>query len=267
MATIILSTNNNPDYSFYLPITCFVWEKFGFTPLSIIVGESDVNSLIDEEIELRTSGMNIFISEIAPYRSETIAQCVRLYAPAIVENENDYILSGDVDMIPLNSYFNRDFDKYNAYGYDLTDYTQFPMCYVGMDKKGWKSLMNLENDKMIECMLRDLKKEPKSSSNIWEEYWDTDQHILTKRIRDFGVHNFNVINRGKETNGYAYKRVDRGNWSWDKNVEYIDAHLLRNSFEDATFEKTYELISHTLKGVDCSWMLDYQKKFKKIINE
>ena len=53
MATIILSTNNNPDYSFYLPITCFVWEKFGFTPLSIIVGQSNVYSLIDEEIKLR----------------------------------------------------------------------------------------------------------------------------------------------------------------------------------------------------------------------
>jgi hypothetical protein len=116
-------------------------------------------------------------------------------------------------------------------------------------------------------MLRDLQNEPKSTSNIWEEYWDTDQHILTKRIIHFGVQNFNVINRGKETNGYAYKRVDRGNWNWDKNVEYIDAHLLRNSYEDATFQKTYELISHTLKGVDCRWMLDYQKKFKKIINE
>jgi hypothetical protein len=265
MATIILSTNNNPDYSFYLPITCFVWEKFGFTPLSIMVGESNVYSLIDEEIKLRTSGKNVFINEITPYRSETIAQCVRLYAPAIIKD--NYILTGDVDMIPLNSYFYRDFDKYNAFGYDLTDYTQFPMCYVGMDKNGWKSLMNLEDNKMIECMLRDLQNEPKSTSNIWEEYWDTDQHILTKRIIHFGVQNFNVINRGKETNGYAYKRVDRGNWNWDKNVEYIDAHLLRNSYEDATFQKTYELISHTLKGVDCRWMLDYQKKFKKIINE
>jgi hypothetical protein len=127
--------------------------------------------------------------------------------------------------------------------------------------------MNLEDNKMIECMLRDLHNETKSTSSVWCEYWDTDQHILTKRIKDLGVNNFNVINRGKETNGYAYKRVDRGNWVWDKNIEYIDSHLLRNPLNDENFQKTYDLISHTLKNADCSWMLDYHKNFKNLINE
>jgi len=267
MATIILSTNNNPDYSFYLPITCFVYEYFNWKPLAITVGDSKQYSLIQEEINLRTNARLVNVNEIVEYKSETIAQCIRLYAPSIIEDENEYIMTGDVDMIPLNSYFNRDFDKYNAYGYDLTDFTQFPICYVGMNKIGWKKLMNLEDNKMIECLLRDLKNEPKSTSTIWSEYWDTDQHILTDRIKKFGTNNFNIINRGKEDTGYAFKRVDRGNWIWDKNYEYIDSHLLRNAFTDDVFAKTYQLISHTLKNTDCSWMLDYQKNFKKITNE
>jgi hypothetical protein len=89
MATIILSTNNNPDYSFYLPITCFVWRYFGWSPLSIIVGESKLYSLINEEVILHSNGKNVFVDEIPPFKSETIAQCVRLYAPSLISDSNE----------------------------------------------------------------------------------------------------------------------------------------------------------------------------------
>jgi hypothetical protein len=266
MPKVVLSTNQNLEYLFYMPITSFVWNHFGFDVLNMVVGESEVGVFVNAYTNEKTSSNIINIPNIPLYRSDTISQFSRLYGSCCVDNTDEYVITGDIDLIPLSSYLYRDFDKINAYNYDLTDFTQFPMCHVGMSVSKWREFLNLKHGDILNQIENGLDyMSHKSKSIKWEDYWDTDQAFLTEKIKAFGVEKFKVINRGREPNGYAYRRVDRGYWHWQKDVEYIDSHLLKNPYSYENFNKTFELIQHTLQGVDCNWMKDYHKEFTKLI--
>lgn len=273
MPKVILSSNYNLDYLFYLPITSFVWNHFGFDCVTFLAEEHDMQQ-VKPELRKYIEGITVsktksqlyYLPAAKPVRSETVAQISRLFGAAVVEDENEYLITGDIDMIPLNSYLYRDFDKRNLYGQDLTDYTQWPMCYVGMSCKNWREFLGIEYlNAMAQIMAALQEYAHKSASQKWEEYWDTDQAYLTDKIKLFGPEKFQNIIRGRERTGYAYKRVDRGHWNWSPAEEYIDAHMLKNPYSEENFEKTYALIEHTLKGVDCTWMKEYQQQFKKLI--
>jgi hypothetical protein len=266
MSKVILSTDLNEEYLFFTPITAFCWNYFGFTPIIYIIINDKIKSrnlgLVIKILNTLKINCKIFIVQNnSNFKDCTIAQTIRLFGWEN-ENENDYIVLGDIDMIPLNSFLNRDFDKLNVFGYDLTDRTQIPMCYVGMKKKFWENVIHSEKDKSeYENVLISLSKiSSNSNSDDFEKYWYCDQIILTDSIKSFGENNFNFIDRGKMNNGYAVKRVDRGNWNWDKNEEYMDSHLLRNPQKN--FSQIYDLIDNYFKK-DCSWMKEYYSEFYK----
>jgi len=269
MPKVILSTNNNLEYYFYLPITSFVWNHFGFEAVNIVVGKSPMEKLILKYTKKYTKSRIFKIKEIEGYRSETIAQFSRLYAGCIVKD--DYLMIGDIDMIPLsnylyNYYLYKDVEHMNLFGHDLTDYTQYPMCYIAMYAQRWREFLNLDYKKFYENIKRDLAEIPKAKGTQFEEYWDVDQYFLTNKVKEYGEEKFNKINRGKLQNGYAVGRVDRSVWNWMVSEQYVDCHMLRNPYSDENFQKTYNLITHTLKDVDCSWMIKYHEDFKNRIN-
>lgn len=261
MAKVILSCDQNPEYYFYLPLTSYVWNKFQFKSKTFVIGQSNLSKIVQNTCLKYTNSQVVKLKSIDGYRDATLSQFCRLYG-AVGQQQDEYIIVGDIDMIPLNSYLCRDFDKRNLYGYDLTDYTQFPMCYIGMYAKYWRHFLNYS---VYEDIYRDLKTlDFKAKSNDFYEYWDTDQYFLTKKIKQYGINKFNIINRGKQKNGYAYKRVDRGNWQWNKNVEYIDSHMLRNPYSEENFNKTIQLVQHVCKE-KLDWMRQYRNNFIKEI--
>lgn len=272
MPKAILSSNENLDYLFYLPITSFVWNYFDFETINVFVEENliseDIKKLVFDTLNKKTKSETYFIKTKEPYRSETISQFSRFYGACLIEKPDEYLIIGDVDMIPLSSYLNRDFDKMNLYGYDLTGFTQYPMCYIGMWANKWQEFMGIKyGDNLEEIIYRDLSTQNKALGQDFYEYWDTDQDFITKKIKEYGEYKFQSILRGYETNGLAYRRVDRANWDWDKNLEYIDSHMLRVSYKEENFSRVFELIQHTCKNVDCSWMNDYHKKFISLLEK
>lgn len=261
MSKVILSTDLNEDYLFYAPITSFVWKYFDFSPiLYIIIGKEKSNNLplvLNQINDLKINTKIYLYENISSFRDCTLAQTIRLFGWKN-EQQNEYIVLGDIDMIPLNSFLNRDFDKLNVFGFDLTGRTQIPMCYVGMKKYHWerviKNDINLNEYQETITILNSLSN---SKSDIFDNYWYCDQEILTKSILNYGHDNFNFIDRGNESNGYAFKRVDRGNWNWDKSKEYMDSHLLRNP--EKNFPLVFDLIKNYIKN--CDWMMEYYNKF------
>ena len=141
---VVIAHNGNPDYSFYVPIVNWLWRKLGW---EVIITD------ISREIEFK---------ELKEYRTETISQCVRLYA-ANYYPFYDYILVSDADMIPLSNYWNPDFKDITSYGRDLTDY-HFPMAYIGMNVDNWCKVMELTGRTDLD-MKRDLLAHPKSLSD------------------------------------------------------------------------------------------------------
>jgi hypothetical protein len=269
---VILSTDYNPDYLFYTPITAAIWKHFGFEPIIISVYDSDSVHLFEKYADLvhetcRKQGIyNIetyFNSKGLRFSTPTIVQSIRLWgflSPRI--NAEDYVVLGDIDMIPLNSFLNRDFDKVNSFGFDLTDRTQIPICYVGMQKKKWMEIV--PNISTLQCYpncLNKMQDFPQSRSVHFEDYWFTDQIMLTKFMQDYGFDKINFVDRGKEPNGFARLRVDRGNWGWQEGVEYMDAHLPRNPLEN--FELVYDLIKSKI-NTDIEWINQYTKEFRQL---
>ena len=265
MPKVVLSTDQNIEYLFYAPITCFVWEYFGFKPMLLVLGKSKYTNLVYEYIKNYTSSEIVEIEPISPYKDCTVVQFSRLYASCFEKNENEYLLTGDIDMLILNKYLYRDFDKMNLFGSDLTGFVHHPICYIGMTTDKWRKLLNLDYDKFNENIIRDLQYDGFGTSQNFNEYWYTDQRFITKKIRDFDEKNFNIILRG-HVNLIANQRIDRICWNFNPNQDYIDCHLLKNGYLKQNFEKVFDIIKNKV-GKDSSWMIEYFNKFNEIKNK
>jgi len=176
------------------------------------------------------------------------------------------LLTSDVDMLILNYYFNRDFDKMNLYGPDLTGFVHYPICYIGMKCKKWRELLNIEYGKFNENIIRDLEEEKELAlSEKFTDFWFTDQRFITRKIKEFGEDKFNIVNRGHNA-GIAIKRIDRiipKTWEVSPGEDHIDCHLLKEGYNYDNFNKIYEILKMKL-NVDLSWMKQYVKEFNEI---
>lgn len=190
---IIISSNKNPDYEFYVPIVKWAWKQFGW-----------------DVICLRPFTLN-------GYRDETITQVMRLYASDYLKGDA-LLMTSDADMIPLSDYWQPALTDITCYGHDLTGYVHQPMCYVAMLSSKWSEVMNLTGN-MYNDMRRDLA-ETKAKSDSWSEWWQVDQDLLTDRLSRVNVAK---VDRGIEPGSHLpYGRVDRAGMKWVQDP--IDFH-------------------------------------------
>lgn len=212
--TIILSTNDNEIYLKYYQYITKAWNNLGWETITFYTGDDLAST--DKNLILKIEKLN-------GYREETILQCIRLLGYKYVDD--GIIMTSDMDMMPLSDYWQPKFDDITVYGFDLTNYSQIPICYIAANKKNWESLIP-ENS--LEDLLSNYTC---TKSNNFNEYWYADQIIATERILK---RKFISIERGKEY-GLAAGRIDRVMWERTKNSlsKKIDAHLPRPFNEDA----------------------------------
>lgn len=222
---VVVSTNNNPDYYFYLPYIEKAWNAYGW----------DVCCMVTHDVphdQLKRSNENTIVvrlPEIPELRIETIAQASRLYAANYLPLDA-MIMTSDMDLLPLSNYWNPT-HPINVYGHDLTWRTYYPMGYIAMTGHTWKQVMNLNYDTAKE-MLRDAHETKIAFSEKWEEYWNFDWDLITKRLKPF-ENSINFIDRGQiDIAGatLAKGRVDRYNWEiTQQQPQWIDAHCENNN--------------------------------------
>lgn len=221
--TVILSTNDNPDYINYLPYVQKAWNNLGWNTLLFYMGNQQI--LCDNT----DNNKIIYLNKIPKYRDIIVVQTSRLLGHLYCEG---LIMTSDIDMIPLCDYWKPNSDFITSYGYDLTFGKHFPMCYIAASHDNWKCLIP-ENS--IEEL---LDSEQSAKSEEFYDWWFTDQNIITKRIKK----NFKklvIINRGFDGE-FALGRIDRANWKMTKASfsKKIDAHMPRPFSE---FEAKYLL--------------------------
>lgn len=254
---IALSVNSNPDYLYFTPLTCWAWRKLGWEP--IIMAEVGVLSNPYIDLALKKS---IRLKKPEGYRSDTITQVSRLYAACV---QDGYIMTGDIDMIPLSDYWQPTQDEITIYGHDLTGYGHYPICYIGMPSTRWVEVMGLTSKDYNSLIKRDLDALPQAKDPDFYKYWFTDQELITKRINETQFKK-NIVKRGQYKNGYAVGRVDRGAWSLDHDV-FIDAHLhhqVHHKGNEWKFNQILDLLYKVWPNEDFSWYIDYHHKFKKL---
>src|SRR5688572_28803620 len=209
---IILSVNDNPDYLFHVPLTVWAWRKLGWEPIVFFAGLDDQPPLFElafhQGLELH-EGHKAFL--INGFKSETIAQVSRLYGACVADG---YIMTGDIDMLPLSDYWQPDFNKLTVWGRDLTDY-HYPICYIGAPSETWREIMDIPSSDYNALIKQDLRQQ--------QNMWVLDQDIITERINNSGFIPFRKDRGTDKRTGYPIGRIDRSHWTLE-HKEYIDCH-------------------------------------------
>ncbi len=278
---IVLSVNDNPEYLFYLPLTVWAWRKFGWDPIVFYQGSVSrgffdliINTFdsLHKDMTAEMKGLyklkTIPITIINDYPSAMIAQISRLYA-ACELTEQSFIMTGDIDMIPLSDYWKFNENEITTWGRDLTNY-HYPICYIGMNTSNWIQVMNLKDGvgkpyQTNSFIKRDLDSMPNAKSSDPEKRWCVDQDLITDRLDNCGLPITKVF-RGSYENGYPIGRVDRS--AWTKNHEiFIDAHLPRGIYNGGEpFAQVNSLLHWIWPDEDFTWFYRYIEDFKRLSN-
>lgn len=281
---IVLSVNENVDYLYFLPLTCAIWQKYGWTPIVMYQGQvtfptatenemrdgidnrSPKHKLFDLIMDQPYNAMIIGVSAINGYRSDTVTQVSRLYAGCLMLQEDDYLMTGDIDMLALSDYWQPDLTKVTVYGHDLTGFGHFPICYIGAPVKLWREFMKLEGTDYQYQIQKDLMDLPQAKDPDFYKYWFTDQDLVTARLKQYGTGKIDFINRGQGSYGYARGRVDRANGGWVySQPELIDAHLMQQTHHsEEKIQKLMDLLHHVWPKDNWLWFLEYTKAYKRL---
>lgn len=213
--TVILSTTDGGDYLPYLEYCQKAWNKLGWKTLTFYLGKvapksTEQNRVLEIPKKFLEHG----------YREATLVQVARLFGGHYCEG---MVMTGDVDMLPMSNYWKPAPHCVTVYGYDLTGYSEYPICYIAMDAQAWRDVVP-ERDP-IELL---DKYEAKAKSEDFYTWWGVDQYIITERIDDRIAHTPRQIHRGLE-GATAKGRVDRHDWmgTLGRPGVKIDAHMPR----------------------------------------
>ena len=261
---VILSTNNNPDYFFYLPIVEWVWIKMGWWVDVFYTNDCQGLKTMSDK-----TGLHL-IPRIDNVRTGTCAQVVRHFASNNF-HDDDYLMVQDIDLIPLRAW-DPDLTKSTIYGWELTGRSFIPVHYTGMTSGKWKSLMGCTGDLKAD-MEREMKVNGRAYGKEWSEYWDTDWDILTQKVTA-QKGKFTFVDRGMVSLGKyqtARGRVDRcsievapdGSYSWGYTLnqpDLIDAHCENNNpSSPEKWAMIRALLIQVFKEIPI-WMDDYVLK-------
>lgn len=263
---IVLSVNDNPEYLFYIPLTMWAWKKFGWEPILLHTGRR--NRIIAEAFAVKhTRVSSIYPVNVDGYESETVAQISRLYAAKVIDEES-YLMTGDIDMIPLSDYWKFNENEITVWGHDLTSYQHYPICYIGMSSARWYEIMGLSGLHFSGLIKRDLDSMPNAKSEDSVKRWVVDQDLITDRLNatQFPI---TKVHRGTYQNGYPVGRVDRSAWTLDHPV-LIDCHMPRGLFgsgPSSGFNRNnlMQLLHKVWPNEDFNWLIEYTNKFKQLI--
>lgn len=248
MKYAVISTDSNIDYLALVPITCFSWKRLGYVPVVIHV------ELSEDQLQLLkkyTEGAILLgqTNEMPEaIKSSTLAQVARLTVHRLF-NDDDILIIGDADMIAYKDIFQH--EGLVSYGFDLTGRSEIPMCYVKAPVHLWKQLMG-------DVKIQDL---PSAKSQRWEDYWSTDQQLLTSRAREYGFDKITFIDRGHGSHGLPTGRWDRYKWdSIPDNI--IDVHMLRSPL--ANWNKIEDMCRRLWPNDYWGWLEDLYNDLKQL---
>jgi hypothetical protein len=220
-----------------MPIVSMLWKRLGYEPIAVLLGDEQkwnshqANKFVLQET--RKHARVQFIHGIPGYKDSTIVQTCRVIASAIPWlTDDDYILTSDVDMLPLSKKFfekqdwNKDFHIFSADAYaDITKGLKppkFPICYLGAKVGLWRSVMKINS--------LDFQQELQASFKGRMDSWDNDEMYVSHKILtcvDY-PRKFQLMVRTWPSSR-ADRRIDRDAWQFQPNA--IDCHCLRPGFK------------------------------------
>lgn len=254
---VLIATNNNPDYFFYIPIVEWVWNILGWE--LILFKTDDCNDVL---VNSETTDICI-IPNIDNVRKSTLAQVVRFFATDVIK-ENCLLQIQDIDVIPLQNFWQPNENEISIYGWDTTGYGFIPIHYATMQRDEWYNMMECTGN-LVADMEREMKTNERAYSGEWERYWFTDWDIFTNKcnkVKDkIKFTDRGMVHVAKDPT--ALGRVDRYDYSktlHQKNL--IDIHAYNGG---VSRPENTDIIKHCLikaYGKYPEWYDSYVKDFR-----
>lgn len=267
---VILSTTLDDQYLFYLPLAVWSWAKIGTTPIIFLPRLDEMTPNITEwKFELAYSYIRqdiIALDIKAPENKlATYLQCARLYAAAIKGlNENEILITSDIDMAVFGSYFNQaNLDAVQIFGSDLVPENQYPICYISAPVRLWRQFMQIEPDKGYQYYLDELLG-PIECDHFRANQWALDQDTVWKKIQ---ASNLPVIKHKRAIfpHQFATLRADRDGWPNSPPEGIVDAHLPRPGYTEENFNKILTLFRQVYPDENFNFMIEYRNEYLKLL--
>ena len=272
----ILSVDSNPDYLFFVPVTCAFWRKLGYNPYVILVEKDISEPLLDLIVEY-SYPYQVHINRfphIEGYRTCNVAQISRLYAASDpLFGDDDYLITDDMDkFVVSDAWFNQqDFNKdIHIYDPDELNFTRLKIGNIGMKASVWKEVIGIGDVGLRQNLLDSFEKYlPKDAD--WDHGWNLDEWILTTRVFGSGYYpgRCQMLTRGANRYGIRNGRIDRGAWkpTFDAYMKQglIDVHLHRDPYEDAIWEDSKAIMTKAFSQEEIAAFEEYKKKFVELM--
>ena len=228
--TVILSSNDNPNYIQFWPIVSEAWSLMGVEPILIYTGEQKLN--------LKGNVINFFSKNID---SSFVAQNIRILYPSLLDGNT--CLVSDIDNLPLSKKYFVDSvlsfndDSFIIYRPDACPPNMISMMWNAASSSTWKEIFNIDSEKNLE---KNLKKWYTKKYAIEGTAWYTDQIKLRKYVNKFSKKNKSRIVELDDTE-LGFFRFNRNRLEKhfkmiqeNPNLEFTDFHMPRpfNEYEE-----------------------------------
>lgn len=271
----VFSCDLHENYAFFLPITARLWrDVVGYTPVALLVGTPEQWNTGMYRIalhELRALGTEVFfIPSMEGHRDSTVAQVSRLYGGCLPFKDDAYLLTGDVDMLPLSPGFFKSVDHArplhiffaNAYMVDVGDGRlepegRYPICYIGASTAGWRKVMKLGERPDLKESIRLQLDDGLGRNAASDASWHYDEVLLGIRIRESGMlAEAQLRHRAGQP---PIDRIDRGCWDQAPSIDKaVECHALRPAQHADHWPKLQPIIQAKLGAAGLDWANRYR---------
>lgn len=264
----IVSITNDPQYSFFLPIISWCWNRIGVDVICFVPAKPNESTWFAMS-EINKDGSNKNLSygyKCPPHKEATYAQCSRLYAAGLYLPEGEMLVTSDVDMAVFKTppYIDNGMAGFTVLGQDLVPSDQVPICYLSATVSEWRKVFDMYGRSYQEC-LDDLLGGI-DADHFRGNYWAKDQEEANNKIANSAgwVH---YEPRARPGTQFAKNRVDRDDINWRSycGPDLIDAHLWRPGYTDENFAKILELLQAQYPEDSFDWLVKYKNDYVSLL--
>ena len=265
MNRILFSTDHNPTYAWFAPLSSLMWQRVvGFKPVVAAVGPVDPWLL---EQTAATGADVVRICNVKGVSSASMSQFCRLF-PYLMGpvNEYDYLMLVDIDAWPMQR------DIFQPTGADLDLIFPnwcmpfFPMGYNGALLSTWRAMVGVEATCVEEAVIKVMQTHPelikRTNSKHHDPLWNFDEAYITERIRAWPGFPDRCRQYARVGGDLLNDRIDRIRWPSEPRPDgMVDAHLLRPGWTDENWPRIRPLLAALLPAADLAWADQYRAAY------
>ncbi|CAF3673230.1 unnamed protein product [Adineta steineri] len=227
-------------YAFYAPLTAASWQRIGYQPIVIFVGDFKKLNVLTGRLNLSRNylkhlGAHVLDFQCPESYSIKLSQLVRVFSgflPIDIVQDEDYILTTDSDLWPLDASRYKPTPGTNGFIFNAfccgtfkrrgRNYKMYPMGHIFLQKKVWRAIV-MESKQRTELLV------------------NADNHtldLLSENNASFSFDTITLYGR-HEFKGVYDKNMDKGDEAWYMDqvlcsmllIDYLERHPTFNISE------------------------------------